>query len=349
MRRRRSRRWSDWPEYVPVTARRAVATKHMERLKKKGLQVQPVEISGNTIAKTFWGSSWCDHLESFSDYSNRLPRGRSYVRNGSVCHLEIETGKVTAFVAGTGLYTVTVAVSPLPVNKWQDIKNKCSGKISSILELLRGKLSDSVMAAVTDRRNGLFPLRGEIEFRCSCPDRAMMCKHVAAVFYGIGARLDTQPELLFLLRGVESEELISGIEESITTKDVKGGKRRIASGALSELFGIDLRSADRKEMMETAARPAAKKAGRARKKAGKKTRKGAATPYVLPDVLTGKDVAMIRADLGLTKSSFARLVGVSLPTITNWEEAHGTLKLQERSLKKLRKATKTMTCSLAIK
>jgi hypothetical protein len=54
----------------------------MSALRKKGVDIQPVEIEGRKIAKTFWGEGWCDHLESFSDYANRLPRGRTYVRNG---------------------------------------------------------------------------------------------------------------------------------------------------------------------------------------------------------------------------------------------------------------------------
>src|SRR6202034_2630588 len=86
---------------------------------------------------------------------------------------------------------------------------RCSGKIGSLLELLQGRLSTNVMTVVTDRHEGLFPQPSEIKLDCSCPDWAVMCKHVAAVLYGVGARLDTKPELLFILRGVDHEELIA--------------------------------------------------------------------------------------------------------------------------------------------
>ena len=168
------------------------AMKKMDALRKKGVDIQPVEIDGRKIAKTFWGEAWCDHLESFSDFENRLPRGRTYVRNGSVCHLAIAKGQIEAKVSGSELYNVKVDIKTLPGKKWTAIKGRCSGQIGSLLELLQGRLSDHVMEVVTDRKEGLFPLPGEMSFKCSCPDWAVMCKHVAAVLYGVGARLDTQ-------------------------------------------------------------------------------------------------------------------------------------------------------------
>jgi len=168
-----------------------------------------VDLEGRKIARTFWGEAWCDHLESFSDYENRLPRGRTYVRNGSVCHLDIAKGEVNAIVSGSELYKVKIAIKTLPQKKWIDVKDRCAGQVGSLLELLQGKLSKSVMAVVTNRNKGLFPLPREISLKCNCPDWAAMCKHVAAVLYGVGARLDMKPELLFLLRGVDHEELIS--------------------------------------------------------------------------------------------------------------------------------------------
>jgi len=103
--RRKKRRggYSAWPEYVPVAERRAQARRKTEKLKKQGQAIYPVEIEGRTIARSFWGKGWCTHLESFGDYSNRLPRGRTYVRNGSVCHLSIEKGSIVALVAGSSV------------------------------------------------------------------------------------------------------------------------------------------------------------------------------------------------------------------------------------------------------
>lgn len=230
-----------WRPYVPVAKRRAQAQRKMNALRKKGVDVQPVEIEGRKIAKSFWGKAWCDHLESFSDYANRLPRGRTYVRNGSVCHLEIGEGEVKAKVAGSEIYDLHIQIKTLPVKKWDAIKKRCAGQIGSLLELLQGKLSDQVMLGVSDRKEGLFPHPGEISLKCNCPDWARMCKHVAAVLYGVGARLDQQPELLFKLRGVDHEELIDAdAEAAVSAATSKGKAKRLATSDLADVFGIDL-------------------------------------------------------------------------------------------------------------
>ena len=230
-----------WAPYVPVAERRRKALKKMEALRKKGIDIQPVSIEGRKIAKTFWGEAWCDHLEGFSDFENRLPRGRTYVRNGSVCHLAVEKGKIQAKVSGSELYEVQIQIKTLPAEKWTAIKNRCGGHIGSLLELLQGRLSDHVMTIVTDRSDGLFPLPGEMSFHCSCPDWASMCKHVAAALYGAGARLDVKPELLFLLRGVDHEELIAAdAEGAISAATSRGASKRLTAGNMSDIFGIDL-------------------------------------------------------------------------------------------------------------
>jgi uncharacterized Zn finger protein len=236
-----------WKPYVPVAQRRRRAMKKMESLRKKGIDVQPVRIEGRQIAKTFWGEAWCDHLESFSDYENRLPRGRSYVRNGSVCHLAIAEGKIEAKVSGSELYNLRIRIKTLPGKKWKAVKQRCAGQIGSLLELLQGRLSSHVMEVVTDRQSGLFPLPGEISFDCDCPDWAVMCKHVAAVLYGVGARLDEKPELLFKLRGVNHEDLIdTDAEMAVSAATSRGKSKRLAEGELADVFGIDLDAGDRR-------------------------------------------------------------------------------------------------------
>lgn len=345
--------------YVPVAVRRARALRKMEKLRKKGHDIKPVQIEGRKITHTFWGQAWCDHLESFSDYDNRLPRGRTYVRNGSVCHLDIERGRISAMVAGSELYTVEIAVKTLPRKKWQAVKNRCAGQIGSLLELLQGRLSKNVMSVVTDRQKGLFPLPGEISLNCSCPDWAVMCKHVAAALYGVGARLDKVPELIFVLRGVDHEQLISA-EAGMAAAAVgtKGGRRRIADYALADVFGIemsedaapaeDMRPSRRKKAApepRKASKAAAKgkvisraKSSRRRSKVNKAPAPGkAAVQAVSRPVrsirpVTGKAVAGLRAKFGMSQSEFARLLGVSAPTIANWEKKAGTLALQARSL-----------------
>ena len=209
----------------------------MNRLRRKGKDIQPVEIEGRTIARSVWGKRWCDHLESYSDYANRLPRGRTYVRNGSVCHLEVHPGRIDAIVSGSELYTVSVQIKKLKAAVWKSIKARCSGQIASMLELLQGKLSRQVMSVVSDRERGLFPKPREIDFTCTCPDWATMCKHVAAVLYGVGGRLDRHPEALFLLRGVDAEELIAA---EINLPASAAGDDTLADDALAGIFGIDI-------------------------------------------------------------------------------------------------------------
>lgn len=230
-----------WRPYVPVAQRRAEAARKMEKLRRKGLNIQPVNIEGREIAHTFWGQAWCEHLEGFSDFANRLPRGRTYVRNGSVCHLDIQEGRISAKVSGSELYDVNISIDPLPKSRWKRLLSLCTGQVESALELLQGRLSDRVMSTVTNRERGLFPGPREIGMNCSCPDWASMCKHVAAVLYGTGARLDEHPELLFRLRGVDYQDLLTGasVKTVISRASPKRG-RILAEEEVGNVFGIDL-------------------------------------------------------------------------------------------------------------
>lgn len=231
--------WGFYAPYVPVAQRRANALREARRLAAKGKRVSPVEIAGRVIASTFWGKAWCDNLESYSDFSNRLPRGRTYVRNGSVVDLQIEPGKVTSMVSGSSLYRIAIEIQPLGQPHWKKLKEQCGAGIGSVVELLQGRLSTSVMSVVTSHENGLFPAPAEIEMLCSCPDWAGMCKHVAATLYGVGNRLDRQPELLFKLRQVDHLELI--VQAGSAAPKLKGaGRKTIAKDQLADVFGIEL-------------------------------------------------------------------------------------------------------------
>jgi hypothetical protein len=194
----------------------------------------------------FWGEAWCGNLERYSDFANRLPRGRSYVCNGSVVDLQIAPGVVTALVSGSDLYDVRVAVAALPASRWRAVCRDVSGAIDSVIELLQGRLSERVMTRLCADGTGLFPSPREIEFTCSCPDAAYMCKHVAAVLYGVGARLDREPGLLFTLRQVKEGDLVGDVGARAAASLVSGrdgvpGSRRIADeSSLSAVFGIDV-------------------------------------------------------------------------------------------------------------
>jgi len=163
------------------------------------------------------------------------------VRNGSLVDLQVAPGSVTALVSGSSIYDVTVTVAPVPRAQWNAICKDCSGAIDSLVELLQGRFSTGVMTRLCEEKTGLFPSPKEIHFTCSCPDWASMCKHVAAVLYGIGARLDHQPELLFTLRKVDQQDLIAKAGSDLAkTRKVPAGTKVLASDDLSEMFGIEM-------------------------------------------------------------------------------------------------------------
>ena len=230
-----------WRPYVSVAEKRRQAEREVAKLKKRGRSIAPVKIEGRTIAKSFWGQAWCANLERYSDYENRLPRGRTYVRNGSVVDLQIAKGEVTAMVAGSDLYRIQIAISPVKTSHWKAICRDCAGTIDSLIELLQGRLAKGVMDRVCREGDGLFPSPGEINLSCSCPDWADMCKHVAAVLYGIGARLDQQPDLLFRLYDVDEKELIAGAGQALPlAKKAPAAKKVLGGEDLSALFGLDM-------------------------------------------------------------------------------------------------------------
>ena len=227
--------------YLSVAARRAQAVRAVAKLQKKGRTISPVAIEGRKIARTFWGEAWCDNLERYSDYANRLPRGRTYVRNGSVVDLQVAPGSVTALVSGSTMYDVKVTVGPVPRACWNAICKDCSGAIDSLVELLQGRFSNGVMTRLCEEKTGLFPSPKDIHFTCSCPDWASMCKHVAAVLYAIGARLDHQPALIFTLRKVNQHDLIAKAGSDLAKeRKAPAGAKVLASDNLSEMFGIEM-------------------------------------------------------------------------------------------------------------
>jgi len=233
----------DWPAYVPVAERRRKAEREVARLRKKGHPVAPVRIEGRAIAATAWGKAWCDNLESYRDYDSRLPRGRTYVRNGSVIDLQVGRCEVEALVSGSSIYKVTVGIAAMPAAQWRSICADCAGRIESLVELLQGRLSKGVMERMCRQGSGLFPKPPEIKFSCTCEDHASMCKHVAAVLYGVGARLDEKPELLFRLRAVNEGDLLADLDSAMPASKPAGG-RVLAAEDASALFGLDLAGSD---------------------------------------------------------------------------------------------------------
>jgi uncharacterized Zn finger protein len=269
--------WRDFKPYVPVAVRRAKAAKVALKYKKNGAKLEPVFIDGRAIAKTFWGKAWCANLESYSDYENRLPRGRTYVRNGSVIDLKIESGRVTALVQGSSLYKIAVTISPLSGDRWKAFVDAATGQVTNLLDLLQGRLSKELLESISAKGTGLFPSPKEIKLDCSCPDWAEMCKHVAAVLYGVGARLDASPELFFTLRGVEMQDLLAAAGESAASP--LGEPASLDESELSALFGVEIDAASVPPPQEKPAPPPKRKpAGKkpARKSPVRKKKKAAA-------------------------------------------------------------------------
>ncbi|MDR2123757.1 MAG: hypothetical protein LBP38_02095 [Desulfovibrio sp.] len=224
-------------EYVSVEEKRRKAARLIEKLRKERFDLRPIRIEGRLLSRTFWGKEWCRQMDLTADYDSRLPRGRSYVRNGAVCHLEVRQGEIHALVSGSELYTVTVRIAPLPPRHWALIQDACKEKISTFVDLLQGKLSKEVMSVVCHPEIGIFPKASEISYECSCPDWAGLCKHTAATLYGVGSRLDEEPELLFLLRHVDPLDLFSA---DVAAQMGAGEAATLQGVDLGGLFGINL-------------------------------------------------------------------------------------------------------------
>ncbi|MEI8020685.1 MAG: SWIM zinc finger family protein [Schlesneria sp.] len=348
--------YGDWAPYVPVAERQAKAAKYAQALaKKEKRSLAPVKIEGRTIAKSFWGKAWCNNLERYSDYSNRLPRGGTYVRNGSVVDLQIGKGSITALVSGSEVYTIKIKIATLAQDVWEKIKKDCSRSIDSLLDLLQGKFDQGVMERLTQKEDGLFPRPKEISLDCSCPDSAGMCKHIAATMYGVGHRLDSSPELLFQLRAVDHLELIGAavsadnLQKSLSSTN----DNTLAGNDLGELFGIEL------DVAGTVAEPTTTnvpKIVKPRKStATKRTAKKTASPekstdrgaMIATEVDTSAPTKPIRKAAKRSKS-VASASSVSKAVATKKTKAKPSAKTLAAPKRKAKKTTSTQTKAAAV-
>ncbi len=243
--------FSRYPDYVTVEERKKKAQKQIDQLTKKNNNIEPVILEGGKIARNWWGKAWINNLESYADFSNRLGRGRSYVRNGSVIHLKIQQSEITALVQGSDKspYKINIVIKPLSEKTWKKIIKECEGNLSSINELLEGKIPKSLQELFTQKKDGLFPTPKEISFDCDCPDWAYMCKHVAAVLYGVGARLDENPSLFFTLRNVNIDDLlftaVSNKSKTLLKEENIKSRRIISDTDIADVFGIEVDITDK--------------------------------------------------------------------------------------------------------
>lgn len=233
-----------FPEYESVADKKAKASMSLEKLKKKNPDIEPVIIEGRALAKNWWGKAWNLNLESYADFGNRIARGKSYVRSNAVLDLKISKGLIQAKVQGSRSkpYEVEIKIDALDSKKWEQVTALCNHRIDSLEQLVEGKFPKELEVLFTDRKYGMFPSPKEIHFDCSCPDWASMCKHVAAVLYGVGARLDINPMLFFELRGLDGQELVrKSMEQKLESMLKNAGRkssREIADEDISDIFGL---------------------------------------------------------------------------------------------------------------
>lgn len=241
------RYWEDMSRYAQPNSSELKKNAKASQSKaiKKGTAVNPIIVQGRKIVQNWWGCAWCENLEKYADYENRLDRGKRYVRAGTVIDLKIERGKVAARVQGSRKtpYKVEIRISPLSEEKCQSIISKCNKKLRNLEALMSGNFPEE-MAELFKEKGGLFPSPNEISFNCSCPDWALMCKHVAAALYGVGVRLDEEPMLFFTLRGIEMEHFIdvaleNKVEQMLKNADKIGTNpsRLLEIESQKELFG----------------------------------------------------------------------------------------------------------------
>ncbi|MDR2076286.1 MAG: hypothetical protein LBP61_05060 [Desulfovibrio sp.] len=225
-----------------VAQQREIAEKRRKKLEKDQVEIQPVIIAGGKIAERWWGIAWNKNLESYADFENRLGRGRSYCKNGLILDLRISEGGIRAQVSGSSVYNVTITIDKLADRHWRGIVAACAKRVENIGTLVEGRFPQELADVFMKQGEGLFPSPKEIHMLCDCPDAAMLCKHIAAVLYGVGARLDRDPLLFFKLRGVDPGELIKkSVEEKMQNLLANAGRksgRVIADKDIARLFGV---------------------------------------------------------------------------------------------------------------
>ncbi len=333
--------WMGWAPAMTVGERRAKAGKTIAGLRKKGQDVSPVEIQGRTIARTFWGKAWCDNIESYRDYAYRLERGRSYVRSGAVVDLQIREGAVDALVIGSGSqpYRVAVRIDPMRPADWKALVQRSAGRVSSLFALAQGQLPEEILRDFCNPETGLFPKPREIHFDCSCPDGASCCKHVAAVLYGIGARLDQKPDLFFALRGIDPDSIVSPeVVETLTD----GTSSELENADLADVFGISLDAeAPPPPPPQKVSRKAAPKAKAKPKPKSKPAPSSKTAPAKPPQKNSSyaDRIKALRARLGLSQKALAQRLGTYQVAISLWERGKATPPLDIRAaIRRLEKA-----------
>lgn len=203
MTKRRSRSYYDdyWPHYEPT---RPIEADGIKAKSQRG-----------KFVTSWWADKWINALKRLMD-SGRLGRGRSYARKGQVLEIDIKAGKVAARVQGSrpSPYKVSIELKPLSDKQWANVLDALAEQAIFAAQLLNEEMPNDIEQVFDQAKVSLFPQsKGDLNTKCSCPDWANPCKHVAAVYYLLGERFDADPFLLFELRGRSKAAIIAALRE----------------------------------------------------------------------------------------------------------------------------------------
>jgi len=195
-RRRHSNYWGYFPRSTPIPVKDGIKART-----KRG-----------EFGEHWWAQRWIAVLESFG-WSNRLQRGRTYARKGQVLNIDVQPGRVTARVQGSRRtpYTVRIDIRPLADDQWERAIDAMAEQALFAARLLAGEMPPEIEQAFQAAGVSLFPTSDDVAMRCSCPDWAVPCKHIAAVYYLLGEEFDRDPFLLFTLRGRTRDQVMAAL------------------------------------------------------------------------------------------------------------------------------------------
>ena len=216
------------------------------QLERKGRMLTPALVEGRTIARTWWGKAWVSNIERYADFSNRVGRGKRYVRAGCVIDLQVSKSRIEAVVQGSRKkpYEVSVYIEPMGDEAFAALLERCSTRADSLESLVAGDFPQEMKNQLTAGRDGIFPAPALVRFDCSCPDSALMCKHIAAAIMGVAPLLDANPLLLFELRGINTQDLVKrSVEQKLNLMlaNADAPSPRIldvSDDELTRLFGV---------------------------------------------------------------------------------------------------------------
>ena len=194
--------WDEDDYYRPSVPRKA----------KGGIKAQT---SSGQFGKSWWGRRWIQVLEGF-DIGSRLTRGRKYARSGQVLSIEVEPGIIRG----------KVQVKTLSGRTSKALAKTLATRAMFAAQLLRGEMPANIEEAFRGTGGTLFPeKRGDLKTECSCPDWSNPCKHIAAVYYLLGEAFDNDPFLIFRMRGIERDRLLSQLRSAGAGKPVREGNK----------------------------------------------------------------------------------------------------------------------------